>query len=205
MHYSNIIGKLGSSYIWHFCFYIDRKFNYNHKFFFKVFSSGLWIIQIGYICYALYFESAKIQKHCCYWNVFSPDIYRKLLAIFASQWMVWVDSINSDLFFDMLRNWGKFYTWGILVFLFIKSSIPTLLIYFSSFGLELVQFNFLATFCWSINSGNWVFESCNILRRCTELWILICIWYLKSFSMDILTVSTFSDIILVCKLQKSDV
>ena len=129
-------------------------FSYNHKFFFYLLSSGLWIIQIGCICYALYFESVKIQKHCLSWNVFSPDIYRKILAIFAGQWIVWVDPINSDIFFDMIRNWGKFYTSGILVFLFIKSSIPTLFIYFSSFGLELVQFNFLATFCRTVNSVN---------------------------------------------------
>ena len=40
--------------------------------------SGLQIVKIWSISYALHFERVKIHKHCLYWSVFSNDINRKI-------------------------------------------------------------------------------------------------------------------------------
>ena len=41
--------------------------------------SGLKIVKILSVNYVLHFESVKIYKHCLCWNVFSTDIYGKIV------------------------------------------------------------------------------------------------------------------------------
>ena len=41
--------------------------------------SGLQIIQICFMNYALHFGRVKIHKHCLYWSVFNTDIYKKIV------------------------------------------------------------------------------------------------------------------------------
>ena len=55
--------------------------------------SGLWIVNIWSINYALHFGSVNIDQNCLYWSVFSTDINRKIifdcLLLFK---LFWLDS-----------------------------------------------------------------------------------------------------------------
>ena len=98
--------------------------------------SGLQIVKLLPVDYVLHFGSGEIHKHCLYWSVFSTNINGKIflnyLLLFKP--FIWVESVNSTLFSDRLRNWGKVYIWGIIVLSFMGSSITTFQYFFRFFS-----------------------------------------------------------------------
>ena len=103
MHFSDIIGKLGSNHIWRYFWIFLFLFICNHWLLLNFFP-GLQIMQIWSIIYSLHFENVKIHKHCLYWKVFSTNIYRKIFSTVCCffsyiSWLVncmsWVSKSNN--------------------------------------------------------------------------------------------------------------
>ena len=67
-----------SIYLRPFCIAIYGKFCLYCLYLFRLFC-GLYIVQIWSINYALHFGSVRRHKHCLYCNIFSTNIYRKLI------------------------------------------------------------------------------------------------------------------------------
>ena len=94
-------------------------------------------MKIWSVNYVLHFGSVNIHKHCLYWSEFSTDINGKnifncllLFKPFLLFGKLWVESVNSTIFSDMLGNWSKVYIWGILLLSLMESSIPTFQYFF---------------------------------------------------------------------------
>ena len=131
---------------------------------FRLFS-GLWIVQIWSINYALHLGNVKICKHCLYWCVFSTQMNRKIifncLLLFKLFLLVskWVRHYISQIFSGVLRNWGKVYIWRLLVLSFMRSSIP------------IFQ---LALFIWSVNCSSHFLSHFLLVSKLHEL--SFCFW-----------------------------
>ena len=169
-------------------------------------------MKIWSVNYVLHFGSVKIHKHCLHWNVFSTDINGKIIfnCFLLFKLFLLPSKLNESsqyipqFFSDILRNWGKVYVWGILVLLFMESSIP------------MFQNLFKLSFIRSVNCSSHFFSPFLMVRklyelnlwfqRCPEAQTWIYIWeilVLLSIKSSICTICTYSDFFLVCKLYSS--
>ena len=65
------------------------------SYFFRLFSTGLWIVQVWPINYTFCFRHGQIQEHCFYWIVFSTGIFKKVnLVLLTYHQIVGVGFVN---------------------------------------------------------------------------------------------------------------
>ena len=114
---------------------IYGKFYLYRLWYFRPFSG----LQIWSIKNALHFGSVKIHKIVCIRVYLVLTYTEKLFSTVCYFLSYFWRSVNESsqqtpqIFSGMLRNWGKVYIWGLLVFSFMGSSIPTFQYFFSFF------------------------------------------------------------------------
>ena len=147
MHFSDIIGKLGSNDIWRYFWFLQwQKFDLQplatllnfFRLVCKLCKSGLQTITFWKCLY----------KHCLYWKIFSTDIYRKIEAAtvccffsnicWSVNCMTWVSKFN-NFFLICTETEVRFIFEGFNIVLYEKfiSDSPILFLLFLS-GLQIV-------------------------------------------------------------------
>ena len=150
------------------------------------------------------FEIVKIHKHCLYCNVFSTEIYRKIVfnGLLLLNLFLLISKLYElrlkipQIFPDMLGNWDKNYILGLLLLSFMKSSIPTFKYFLSFFHLVCKLFKSRFKFLYvSINCTSRVFDF--VTEALNYIWDLLVLLFMEN------SVFMYSDFFLVCKLYKS--
>ena len=126
--------------------------------------SGLQIVQIWSVNYALHSGSVKIHKNCLYWSVFSTDMYRKIIfnCLILLSYFCWSVKYMSrpskfpQIFYDIQKAEEKyifkdFYYWHLWKVQFQLSN------------------SFLGFFMWSVNWSSHVFSHFLLIIKLLEL------------------------------------